>query len=584
MFMKKLARSAATSSVNSSLKQKSKISFGKVKHLGDKADLSFKLPISEPGWYKNIDTSSEKKLEYELGKDLDYSTGSKSNRLLNSCTNTPKTKRFNSDAVKILSLEPCDFGSAVNDVDMDLPPSVLLESPLHSVTSVKERFCFKPTKSFALDIGLSAIPGNTLYNKLKGVRKLFYKVDGFGSASTPSKFPGIVKTSFISESSFTLAKQLAVSKNLLVNTDLKKIGIQSNQEIVIKEIPANLPKLAIESALVKYGKNFSIKIQLIGLWQKVLVKFESSQVADLVMSKWSILLGKNSVQIVKANTDKQTWDLRDSYCTLLYTLLMGTTKTCCISRNLVSYAQAQCAVICFDSKKARKAVICSMLVFKGINLVWDGLLSPKCATCGNFGHVSSGCNSGEKIFKLDFKKRFLCSNLDKKCLVLIYAKKQALVSCPVFFGGATWASVISGSPKNLSSIPFVGTNTNIKPVGSSMPKIAILASHVSVFECLFENVSDQIADISHKLDRLLAVLSASFVVSPTPEHNPVLDMAVDALLVTQDIFPSGSQVLTAKVGGLEASLLVLENSIKTIMNKLDSFGSGNGIVLHSLPQ
>ncbi|KAG9301298.1 hypothetical protein G9A89_009230 [Geosiphon pyriformis] len=509
-----------------------------------------------------MDISSEEKLGHKLGKDLGYGAGSESDGLLNSHTNTSKAKCFNFDMVKVLSLGPCDFGSAVDDIDIDLSSSVSLKSPFHSVTSVKERFCFEPTKFFTLDIGLSAVPGNTLHNKLKSVRKLFYKVDGFGSVLTPSKFPGIVRMSFTSEFSLTLAKQLVVSKNLV-------------------EILVNLPKLAIESALVKYGKIFSIKMQLIGLWQKVLV-------ADLVVSKWSILLDKDSVQVTKANADKQTWNLRDSYCALLYTLPIGTTahnfsnliqlydeKTCCISRN--------------------SAAIHSTPVFKSINLVWAGLLSPKYTAYSNFGHVSSGCSSGKKTFGLGFKKRFFCSNSDKKCLVLIYAKKQAPMFCSVSFGGTTWASVVSGFPKNLFSIPFVKTNIDIELVSSLMPKVAILALCVSVLEHLFENVSDQVANISCKLNRLLAVLSASFVVSLTPKHNSVLDMAVDALLfvspvpsvvttVTQDIFPSGSRVLTVKVGGLEASLLVLKNSIKTIMNKLDSFGFGSGVVIHFLPQ
>ncbi|KAG9294758.1 hypothetical protein G9A89_008237 [Geosiphon pyriformis] len=211
---------------------------------------------------------------------------------------------------------------------------------------------------------------------------------------------------------------------------------------------------------------------------------------------------------------------------------MGTTAHD-LSNLVQSYAQ--CAVICFDSKEARETAICSMLIFKSINLIWAGLLSSKCATCGNFGHVSSGYSNGEKTFGLGFKKRFLCSDLDKKCLVFIYAKKQALMSCPVFFGGMTWASVISGFSKNLSSTPFVETNINIRLVGGLTPEVAILALCVSVFEHLFKNVSDQIADISCKLDRLLAVLSASFVVSPTSDHNPVLDMAVDTPLFVPSV-------------------------------------------------
>ncbi|KAG9301964.1 hypothetical protein G9A89_021008 [Geosiphon pyriformis] len=175
-----------------------------------------------------MNTSSKKKLGHKLSKNLGYDAGSESDGLLDSHINTPKAKCFKFNTVKVPSLKPCDFGSAINDVNIDLLLPVFLEFSLHSVTSVKERLCFEPTKSFALDIGLSAIPRNTLHDKLKSVKKLFYKVDGFGGVLTPSKFPGIVRMSFTSEFSFTLVKQLAVSENLVVNADLKKISIRSD--------------------------------------------------------------------------------------------------------------------------------------------------------------------------------------------------------------------------------------------------------------------------------------------------------------------------------------------------------------------
>ncbi|KAG9292763.1 hypothetical protein G9A89_001293 [Geosiphon pyriformis] len=231
---------------------------------------------------------------------------------------------------------------------------------------------------------------------------------------------------------------------------------------------------------------------------------------------------------------------------------MGTTAHD-LSDLVQSYAY--CAVICFDTKVARKTAIYSIPVFKSVNLVWASLSSSKCVICSNFDHVSSKCGS------------------DKRCLVLIYAKKQALMFCPVSFGDTTWASV---------------NNLSIGSVDSLMLAIMILVSHVSVFKHLLKNVSDQVADISHKLNRLLAVLSASFIVPSTPEHNPVLNMAVDTLLfilpmpsvvtaVSQNIFLSGSCVLTVKIGGLEANLAVLENSVKVILNKLDFFGFGSGM-------
>ncbi|KAG9305000.1 hypothetical protein G9A89_007403 [Geosiphon pyriformis] len=46
MSTKKLAKSAATNSVSGSLRQKPKVSLGKIKHSGDKTDLTYKLPAS----------------------------------------------------------------------------------------------------------------------------------------------------------------------------------------------------------------------------------------------------------------------------------------------------------------------------------------------------------------------------------------------------------------------------------------------------------------------------------------------------------------------------------------------------------
>ncbi|KAG9298834.1 hypothetical protein G9A89_015855 [Geosiphon pyriformis] len=365
-----------------------------------------------------MNISYDEKLKCEIGKDMSYGAGSKSNEQLDSCTNTPKAKCFDSGIMNTSSLGLCDFGSAVNNFDMSLSPLVFLKFSYCSVVSVKEKFCFEPTKSFTLDINLLAVPG----------------------------------------------------------------------------------------------------IQLIGLWQKVLVEFESSQVTDLVVSKWSILLGKDLVCVAKANTDKQTWDLKDSYCTLLYTLPIGIT-----AHDLSDLVQSYGGKTCYISRNS------------------------------------------------------------------------APVSYPVSFSGATWSSVISGFPKNSYSTLLVENNLSIGSVDSLMPVVTILALHISVLEHSHENMSDQVTDISYKLDRLLAVSSVNFAVPLSPEHNPMLDMVVDAPLfvpsvpsvvttVSQEIFLSGAHVLTAKVGGLKANLTVLKNLVKAILNKLDSFCSGSSMITPFFPQ
>ncbi|KAG9300578.1 hypothetical protein G9A89_000759 [Geosiphon pyriformis] len=159
-----------------------------------------------------------------------------------------------------------------------------------------EKQNFNSSKLFALDIKLSAISGKTNGNKLVLIKKIFYHVDGFeGGASILSRFSGIIRSTFTSEASMNKAKSLAVSKKILVNNELRKVNNHSNQEIVVKEILVNLPKSAVESVFSKFDKIVSIRMQLIGLWQKVLVKFESAEIASMVASKWSVLMGKDSV-------------------------------------------------------------------------------------------------------------------------------------------------------------------------------------------------------------------------------------------------------------------------------------------------
>ncbi|KAG9306520.1 hypothetical protein G9A89_004717 [Geosiphon pyriformis] len=177
-----------------------------------------------------------------------------------------------------------------------------------------EMQCFNLMKSFVLDIELFAMPGKLVSDKLISLKKIFYQVNGFGGAFTPLKFSGIIKSSFTSESSLNKTKVLAISNNIIVNDDFRK---------------------------------------LIGLWQKALLEFESSEVACLVAFKW------------------------DQHWALLYTLSVGTTaydlsglveafgeKTCFIGCNPAFYVQDKCTVICFEDETSKLAVIGSVPIFK----------------------------------------------------------------------------------------------------------------------------------------------------------------------------------------------------------------------------
>ncbi|KAG9304021.1 hypothetical protein G9A89_005931 [Geosiphon pyriformis] len=148
-----------------------------------------------------------------------------------------------------------------------------------------EKRNFNLSKLFALDIELSAVPDKTNNDKIISLKKNFYCIDGFGRVLTPSKFPGIIRSSFTSEISLNKARKLAISEKILVNNNLRKSSVHSDWEVIVKEIPVDLLKLAIEAVFSKFGKIILIKVQLIGLWQKALVEYELSEMADLVAAR-----------------------------------------------------------------------------------------------------------------------------------------------------------------------------------------------------------------------------------------------------------------------------------------------------------
>ncbi|KAG9284050.1 hypothetical protein G9A89_022824 [Geosiphon pyriformis] len=162
-------------------------------------------------------------------------------------------------------------------------------------------------KSFALDIDLVAITGKSFQEKLSFIRKIFSSVNGFGGASTPSKFSGIICATFTLEKAMMAAKKLANDHGVMVNTDLKcSINNHIDWAIVIKKIPVGTSMEAVCTAMFKFGLIKLIKMQLVGLWQKAIIKLEDQNQADLLASKWSILIEKNTVHVARANVDKQT--------------------------------------------------------------------------------------------------------------------------------------------------------------------------------------------------------------------------------------------------------------------------------------
>ncbi|KAG9300963.1 hypothetical protein G9A89_005021 [Geosiphon pyriformis] len=138
--------------------QKKKVVLSNVKHSDDKRDISLSKAGSSDSVYSNVKSLS--------GKDKDVSmSGTNGESLL-----------VNTGA---------GFGSLFGSPNfhMDDDEVVLLS---HLPISLEKK------KLFALDINLSAIEGKLAMTKTQLIRKFFSTVNGFGEATTPSKFEGII--------------------------------------------------------------------------------------------------------------------------------------------------------------------------------------------------------------------------------------------------------------------------------------------------------------------------------------------------------------------------------------------------------
>ncbi|KAG9304461.1 hypothetical protein G9A89_020025 [Geosiphon pyriformis] len=140
----------------------------------------------------------------------------------------------------------------------------------------------------------------------------------------PLKFAEIIRVTFTSESSLAQASKKAEKVKILVNSDLRKLFEHSDRAVMLKEIPIGILTEAVHAVLSQFGIIKSIKMQLVGLWQKAVVEFEQVEYADLVAACWSILIGKDAVHVAKSNVNKKLWNVRNVHKALLYTLPMET--------------------------------------------------------------------------------------------------------------------------------------------------------------------------------------------------------------------------------------------------------------------
>ncbi|KAG9299108.1 hypothetical protein G9A89_020421 [Geosiphon pyriformis] len=181
--------------------------------------VSLAKPHFDGDMYSDMESNSSSNIVDEV------LVNSNDKSFLGSAVITPKAKRVKNDLA-------CGAPLGSLDYDMDDDDSGFLPPPLVAVK-----------KSFALDINLSAVESKLAMAKTQVIRKLFSKIN----------------------ESMEKAVLLARENNIIVNSNLKRQRIHSDQAIVIKEIPIDMPKEMIVAAVSEFGEIKSIKIQLIGL-------------------------------------------------------------------------------------------------------------------------------------------------------------------------------------------------------------------------------------------------------------------------------------------------------------------------------
>ncbi|KAG9303010.1 hypothetical protein G9A89_006227 [Geosiphon pyriformis] len=361
------------------------------------------------------------------------------------------------------------------------------------------------------------------------------------------------------------AASLAKQKEIIINNDVKKQRLCSDWAVVIKEIPMDMPKEMIVAALSEFGQVVSIRLQLIGLWQKAVVEFAKS----------------NSVCMAKAVRNCETCTSRDQFRVLLFTLSVGTTvhnlgnlleetseKTCVINRSLESGNRTRCAVVGLESNKMLKSAFCMVLIFGRVKLSWAKLGFVQYNKCGKFSHSVLECDA-EIASTSKLPKSFIKQvTLDENCLQLakLYVKKSIIFSASTSSGlsvGSDSSFFSSGGPGSggLPSSTF-SLNSALNDCLFGMYTKTPKWCQVGVFGAFPSVVAN-----SNSLSNM--VLDSLDSLSNTP-----LLIATDGLVLGL----SSSKVLTSKLNSLESKFVALE---VLIMSKFDgiwvfTFGLDSG--------
>ncbi|KAG9299743.1 hypothetical protein G9A89_013103 [Geosiphon pyriformis] len=391
-----------------------------------------------------------------------------------------------------------------------------------------------------------------------------------------------------------VAALLAKEKGIVINTNLKKQGMHSDRAVVLKKIPMDMSKNMIVAAVSEFREIKSIRIQLIGMWQKTVVEFAKSSQADQLASKWSFLIRKDSVHVARAVEDHDVWALRDCYKALLFTLPVETTALFWIKLVgklvlLIAYWK-----LAIDLNSA----FLTEPILGGVWLSWARFDLVCCRKCGRFGYSAFECNaSNVSPPEFPFSSKKPASNANHLQLARLYVKKNVPISHPAAFDGKSWAQVVFLASSSSGSSSGSGFGSGAFSLGVSdlggglsllMNDNSFLNTHLASLEHSLELLHDQYkSGVFGPPPSSLSILDALVVTSfdmilDDTSHDTVVGLLLS--LVGLDLGSNSSKVLTSKMGSLESKLVAFDASVGAILEKLDQLCTSSGFQASSSSQ
>ncbi|KAG9307391.1 hypothetical protein G9A89_017220 [Geosiphon pyriformis] len=300
--------------------------------------------------------------------------------------------------------------------------------------------------------------------------------------------------------------------------------------------------------------------------------------ADLLASKWSILIGKNAVHMARANGAA----LHSSY-------FIGSVggKTCVIDHNPVSYACVCCTTICFGSESDLVSVMAATPVIKRIGFCWSCLSLVLCSVYKILGHTSLNCVLVKVGSTLRDRKAPLSAQNQVR-LVIIYARKFMPISHPLAFSGKTWTSVVGVSPVHNSH--GAGLLLGSNKVGKPFPFVAKnLNMHLINIKNSLISLAGQINELAKKLDSFVLAVSQPSLGCQLPVTLSLQNQGEHIVMGvgSSETISNGTATASVKNSSTSSHVAKLENMLEGLAALVLSLSACfDGLVLASdvLPQ